>query len=174
MVWVLIAIGSVVAVSAVVVVIGAMLPKEHSVSRMAHYNRSPADIWEVITDYAGQVAWRSDLLRVERLPNRGGREVWQETDKRGQALDFETVESNSPRHLVRRIANENLQFGGAWTLDISDFGEVTSVTITENGEVYNPVFRFISRFIIGQTATIDGYLRDLGTKLGVDVDVTGV
>ena len=40
------------------------------------------------------------------------------------------------------------------------------VTITEHGSVYNPVFRFVSRFIMGHTATIDGYLRALGRKFG--------
>jgi hypothetical protein len=35
------------------------------------------------------------------------------------------------------------------------------LTITEEGEIYNPVFRFVSRFVIGYTATIDGYLARL-------------
>ena len=37
--------------------------------------------------------------------------------------------------------------------------------ITENGEVYNPLFRFMSRFVFGHTATIDKYLEDLGQVL---------
>jgi hypothetical protein len=41
-----------------------------------------------------------------------------------------------------------------------------TLTITENGEVYNPLFRFVSRFIIGQTATMDGYIKALNAKLG--------
>ena len=174
MVWIILVIAIVAAISAVVVTIGSALPKKHHVSRRAHFNRSPVEIWEVMTDYAGQASWRTDVRRVERLPDRNGRPVWRETDRRGQALEIETVESVAPHRLARRIANENLAFGGSWTYEIGEYGEVTSLTISEDGEVYNPVFRFINRFIIGQTATLDAYLRALAKRLGVDVTITGV
>ena len=172
MIWLLVAIGAVMGVAVLVVFVGSMLPKEHSVSRRAHFNHTPEAIWEVISDFANQTSWRTDVRSVERLPDKQGRQLWNETDKRGQTLTFETVESVAPRRLVRRIANENLAFGGSWTMEIGEYGEVTSLTITENGEVYNPVFRFMSRFIIGQTSAIDGYLRALGRKLGVEVTIT--
>ena len=175
MIWIVVAVALVVvAVAVLVVSVGATLSKEHHASRMAHFNRSPQEVWEAISDFAEQAAWRSDLRRVKRLPDRNGRPVWEETDNRGQSLMMETVESRPPRRLVRRIANERLPFSGSWTMEIAEYGEVTSLTITEDGEVYNPVFRFVSRFIIGHAATIDKYLRDLGSKLGVDVTITGV
>jgi hypothetical protein len=43
------------------------------------------------------------------------------------------------------------------------------VTITERGLVGNPIFRFVSRFVIGQTATMDSYLRALGKRFGEEV-----
>ena len=174
MIWVVVAIGIVIGGSALIVGIGALLPKRHSVSRMAHFNRSAQEIWKVITDFGDQASWRTDISRVERLSDRAGRPVWRETDRRGQSLEIETVESVAPRRLVRRIMNENLPFSGSWTMEVANFGEVTSLTITEDGEVRNPVFRFLSRFITGQTATIDQYLRSLASKLGVDVTITGV
>jgi hypothetical protein len=33
--------------------------------------------------------------------------------------------------------------------------------VGENGEIYNPFFRFVSRYIVGHHRTIDGYLRAL-------------
>ena len=172
MIWLLVAIGAVIGVAVLVVFVGSMLSREHSVSRRAHFNHTPEAIWEVISDFANQTSWRTDVRSVERLPDKQGRQLWNETDKRGQTLTFETVESVAPRRLVRRIANENLAFGGSWTMEIGEYGEVTSLAITENGEVHNPVFRFMSRFIIGQTSAIDGYLRALGRKLGVEVTIT--
>ncbi len=41
----------------------------------------------------------------------------------------------------------------------------TRVRVTEDGEVYNPLFRFVSRFIMGHTATMDRYLDDLAAVL---------
>jgi hypothetical protein len=32
--------------------------------------------------------------------------------------------------------------------------------------VYNPLFRFISRYVMGHTATIESYLRALGKRFG--------
>jgi len=34
--------------------------------------------------------------------------------------------------------------------------------ITEDGEIYNPLFRFVSRYVIGETQTIDPHLVDVG------------
>jgi hypothetical protein len=42
----------------------------------------------------------------------------------------------------------------------------TQVTITEKGTIPNPVFRFLSRFVFGYTATQDAYLRALGRAFG--------
>jgi hypothetical protein len=174
MVWIISLIAITATLVALVVTIGSMLPRVHHVSRRAHFNFSPVEIWEIITDYAGQASWRTDVRRVERLPDRNGHPVWRETDRRGQALEIESVESVAPLWLVRCIVNENLAFGGSWTYELGEYGEVTSVTVTEDGEVYKPVFRFINRFIIGQTATIDAYLRALAKRLGVDVTITSV
>ena len=48
-------------------------------------------------------------------------------------------------------------------------GNSTRVTVTEHGEVYNPIFRVVSKYIMGQTSTIDSYLTALGKKFGNDV-----
>jgi hypothetical protein len=67
----------------------------------------------------------------------------------------------APQQFVSRIADPNLPFGGTWTIDLKPEGAGTRVTITEHGEVYNPIFRFMSRFVFGHTATIDAYLTAL-------------
>ena len=38
------------------------------------------------------------------------------------------------------------------------------VTITEHGQVFNPVFRVMSRFVFGHTATIEAYLTNLARR----------
>jgi hypothetical protein len=44
-------------------------------------------------------------------------------------------------------------------------GSVTRLTITERGVVYNPVFRFASRFIIGHAGSIEQYLAALEGRI---------
>jgi hypothetical protein len=48
-------------------------------------------------------------------------------------------------------------------------GAGSRVRITERGEVYNPVFRFMSRFVMGHSATARAYLMSLGRKYGAEV-----
>ena len=56
-------------------------------------------------------------------------------------------------------------------MEISEVGEVTSLSVNESGQIDNPIFRFMSRFIIGQRAAIDKYLAALGKRLGVEVTI---
>jgi hypothetical protein len=94
---------------------------------------------------------------------------WREIGKDGK-ITFETVESTAPTGLVTRIADLSLPFGGSWTYELEPDGDGCVVTVTEHGQVRNPAFRFMSRFVLGHTATIDGYLTALGTRFGEQVE----
>ena len=161
--WLLVAVAVVAGSVAAVALVGALLPKAHVASRSARFSQPPETLWAMIT---GPPDWRPELKSFEALPPSEGRRRWRETDRHGQAITYEEVESISPRHLVARIADTNLAFGGGWTYDIAPVSRGCILTITENGEVYNPIFRFVSRFVVGHTATIDAYLKALRTKLG--------
>jgi len=41
-----------------------------------------------------------------------------------------------------------------------------ALTITENGEVYNPLFRFMARYIFGYEGTIENHMAALKKHLG--------
>ena len=38
------------------------------------------------------------------------------------------------------------------------------VRITEDGEIYNPIFRFVSRFVMGYETTMKQYLSSIGRR----------
>jgi hypothetical protein len=143
-------------VPAIVVLIGAMLPKEHVASRSTLLHASPNEVFSLI---AGPSDWRG--LKYEVLTQTPL--VWRETDSSG-AIAYERVETIAPRRIVNRIADPKLPFGGSWTYEMAPSGDGTELTITENGEVYNPLFRFVSRFIMGHSATIEKYQRDLAAR----------
>ena len=143
----------------IVIAIGYALPVEHVASASATFARPPDRMFDVISDVQGYPAWRSDVERVELLTG-GPPKRWREYGS--DNIAFETVAQEPPRRLVVRIADRELPFGGTWTYELAPDGSGTRVTITEHGEVYNPVFRFMSKFVFGHTATIDTFLRDLG------------
>ena len=41
----------------------------------------------------------------------------------------------------------------------------TRLSITEDGSVYNPIYRFVSRFFLGYTTTADAYLDALEARM---------
>ena len=152
--------------------IGSSLPTTSTISRRAHFNHRPETLWEIIADFQSQTVWRDGLVKVERLPNKNGRQIWRETVNQEPPLTLETVESIPPRRLVRRLSDQRVSFEHSWTLEIGEYGEVTSLTITENNEIHNPIFRFMSRISIKRTGDIDKYIKSLGKKLGVGVTIT--
>ena len=163
--WILIIVGALVGLVAIVCLVGMMVPEHHTATRRARYEQPQEAIWDAITDFPGTADWRSAVNSMERLPDRNGRQVWRESGVFGP-MTYEIEEFVPPTRLVMRIADPELPFGGRWIYEIAPTNDGCTLTITEDGEVYNPIFRFMSRFVFGYTATMEEYLRDLGAKFG--------
>ena len=160
--WTLLVLAGVVLV---VACIGWLLPKEHVATRSGRYRQPPEAIWKAITDIEAMPSWREGLKSVQRLPDRNGLPVYVEVSGSG-TLPYETAEMDAPRKLVTRIADPKLPFGGTWTFEITPTNDGATLRITERGYVTNPIFRFMSRFVFGQTSTMESYLRSLAKKFG--------
>jgi uncharacterized protein YndB with AHSA1/START domain len=148
-----------------VVLIGYALPKQHVAARVIALRQKPADVFALISNFKDGPAWRAGLRQVELLPDRDGHTRFRESSKNG-SITMEVVEWNPPERLVTRIDDKNLPFGGIWIFEVSPSAEGSRLNITERGEVYNPVFRFVSRFILGYTGTLDTYLTSVARKFG--------
>lgn len=160
---VLIVAGLLVLVVVLMVVIGSLLPKRHEVSRSALIAAPPAGVYRALTAFESAPQWRSDVVRVELLGEAGGYLRFREHGRHG-AVTYEVVEQTPERLLVTRIVDRDLGYSGSWTYALAPEGAGTRVTITERGEVSNVLFRFLSRFVFGHTATIDKYLAALSAR----------
>lgn len=163
--WILTIAGSAAGLIALVWLIGLSLPVGHVASRTVRLKQPPEAVWQVLTDYAAQATWRSDVEKIDRLPDHDSHPVWRETLRDGMSFPLETTEAQPPARLVRKIADPKLPFGGAWTYEIAPAEGGSILTITENGEVYQPIFRVVSRFT-NQAASIEGFLTALARKFG--------
>ncbi len=170
--WLGIIAGALIGIAVIVWVVGMLLPPGH-VATASISLRQPADsVWTVIRDFASYPDWWSNAAAVTRDTDREA-EIWVLEDPRGGRLPIEIVESDPPRRLVTRIAgDEALPFGGTWTYEIEPGDDAVTVTVTEQGEVYNPIFRFFSRFIFGHFTTIESYLAGLAARFGEEVEIT--
>jgi hypothetical protein len=116
------------------------------------FHRAPADVWPVVTGTA----------QASNVP-------------------VDVLESSPPHRLVTRVKETQRNFGGTWTIAIvavpdpsSGSGQTASlVTITEDGWVANPIFRFMSRLVIGHHATMDTLLKQVAKKFGEEPVLSG-
>jgi uncharacterized protein YndB with AHSA1/START domain len=159
----------VVGLALIVVVIGYLLPVKHVATVAARVPATPEQVWGALTDVAAYPTWRGDVTSVELLPTDSGHVAWSERGK-NNTIAFVVEAAERPRRLVTRITDKSLPFGGGWEYAIASEGAGSRVQITEHGEVYNPVFRFVSRFIMGHTATASAYLKSLGARFGATVE----
>jgi uncharacterized protein YndB with AHSA1/START domain len=151
-----------------IVVIGALLPKRHVVTRSATFRATPEQVFALIT---GPQSWCPDVRRSETISDPAGRTLLIETTGDGKTVTYELLAVTPPKSLTRRIATPNLPYTGSWTFSLEPGNGITTVRITEDGEVYNPLFRFVSRFILGHTRTIDDYFHALGQATSQKIEI---
>lgn len=158
--WLIRVIGVVVAVVTLMAGVGWLLPVGHQATRTAIIPAPPALVFARLQDVAQYPSWRLDVVEVEVLDMRDGLPRFRETGEFGPII-FRVEQADPPTLLRTRIDDPGQPFGGTWTYVLVPDDGGTRLTITEDGEVYNPFFRFLSRFVFSQTATMDSYLRHL-------------
>ncbi len=165
--WFVVALGALVGMVVAMTLVGYCLPRRHVASRSLALLIDPEQVWKTLIDYPGQMSWRRGLTAVERRPDSDGAEVWLESFGRN-AVDFRTAEATPPSLLVRRIDDEVGPFRGRWEFSLEPGPALKGcrVTLPEHGEVDNPFFRFVTRFVIGPATTLEGFLKDLAAKFG--------
>lgn len=157
-----------VAAIALVFLIGFLLPREHTAAVRAMYHARPERVYAAIADVEAGPAWRTGMKKVEVLARDPLR--WRETAEWG-VITFVRDEAVPNQKIVTRIADADQGFGGTWIYVLSQpaHGAGTTLTITENGTVSNPLFRFMSRFVFGHYTSLEAYVEDLGKHLGETV-----
>jgi carbon monoxide dehydrogenase subunit G len=170
--WVLIVVGGIVALMALMALIGACVSRDHRATSAISLRRPPDTVWKTVRDIGGLPAWFPAMQLSERLPDRDGHEVWRQKMS-GFDVPIIVVESSPPRRLVTQIdRTAGGAFGGTWTYELISDGAGTRISVTEAGWIGNPIFRFMSRFLFGYYGSLDKYLKALGTRFGETVQPT--
>lgn len=161
MVWIAYVAGGLAGLVAVMALIGLALPRAHVAARRAVIAAPPEAVWAALTDLDAQPRWRRGLQQLERL----GERRFRERSRQG-AITFEVTEERPPELWITRIADDKLPFGGRWIYELAPEGAGTRLTITEDGFIKNPVFRFLAATVYSTASTLEAFLRDLGAHLG--------
>jgi hypothetical protein len=159
--WILGVIGVVLALGAIVYGVGASLRRDHvaSVERVI-----PQPIEQVaarIRDVSAYPQWRN--VEVEDVAESDGAITYVEIAD-GDRIAYRRTEPEQGRVFISVITDDTLPFGGQWTFTLTTEGVNTRVRIEERGEVRDPLYRFFSRFVFGQTASMEQYLERLAAS----------
>lgn len=160
-------VGVIVLLAVVMAVVGSRLPKDHTASRSIVLHRSTKEVYDVVRDFGSAPSWRSGVKSVEVQTQPDGKVRFREVGS--DTIDYEVAEDVPGQKLVTRILNTDLGYGGKWTYELIPEGGATRVKITEDGEVSNVLFRFMSRYVFGHTSTMDTYLTSLAKRFGENV-----
>lgn len=158
-------VGVIVLALLLMAVVGSLLPKEHSATRSVVLHKSPESVYAFARDFESIPKWRSDVREVKITTDPNGRLHFREEGRHG-TVNYELTEDVPSRRMVTRITDTDLGYAGKWTYVFAAEGANTRLSITEDGEVSNVIFRFLSRYAFGHTSTIDSYLTSLGRHFG--------
>jgi uncharacterized protein YndB with AHSA1/START domain len=166
--YVLSAVLALVCVVALLYVVGLFLPAKHVASRSVEFKATPEAVFNLVTDVKNSLNWRTSLQEIKMLDA----DSWTEVQKGGDEISFR-VKSKTPSSRVEIEVINNSDFGGTWvgTFEPTASGG-TKVTFTENGEIYNPFFRTMSKLFFDMGATLEQYLGELSRKLGENSPIT--
>jgi hypothetical protein len=146
------------------IAVGTSLPMYHVATCSAVYAQSAPALFSTVEDDASSPTWRSDVTKVVSMRGERGKRVWVETNRNGQTVAYAEYQRILNRGILRGIEDLTLPYGGLWAYSFRPSGSGTTVTITETGWIYNPIFRLVEHFVTGYTGTIHTYLVDLGRK----------
>lgn len=141
--WLLRIVAALIAFVVALTLTGYSLPVDHEASRSAEFNKPPDAVFALVSDLNGYASW------------------WPEGAETGVAV----VESVPPSRFVTKIDEPDAPFGGTWTMEIAPTPTGSRLTITERGEIYNPLFRTLARFVFGYSSTIESCLEAAQRRL---------
>jgi uncharacterized protein YndB with AHSA1/START domain len=153
-----------------IIIAGGLVAREHQITRTVALAAPPGAVFAAIADLEAMPAWRPEVSRVERVSDPDGLlPTYRALGVRG-TVTWTVVEVRPPTRLTLRIEGAGPGFSGTWSFDVAaaSSGDAagTQLTITERGDIDNPLFRFLSRFVVGYGKGLDTYVAALVRHLG--------
>ncbi|MQG18542.1 MAG: hypothetical protein FI687_02035 [SAR202 cluster bacterium] len=144
---------------------------QYEISSIAYYNCDLKKLWTLVTDFPNQTNWRTGIIQVEKVSDISGRNIWQETNANGQVMKIETLEYSPMRRLVRRLINENEDGEIIWIYDFAEVGEISTLKISEQGKLLNPILKLISKINSSKSKVLNRYFEDVANELKVSLKI---
>jgi len=163
--WILLIMALLVSIVVAILVGGMATPRRHVATRTLVLRASPDTVWQLIRTVHKYPDWRDDTQSVSVSADSEGPLQWTEVGRQ-KSVSYRATLDEAPHRFSSQITDDDLGYTGEWQYVITPTDSGTRVTITETGEVGNPMFRFFGTHFVGYTREIDACLRDLAQHLG--------
>ena len=140
---------------------GFFLPATTEIRRQADLAAPLDRVFALVTDVAGQSAWRSDVGSVSMAPD--GR-AWVETAPDGSTIAFRTTALEQGR-LFAIAYQSSRGFEGVWEGRFEALPNGTRLDLMERVTIQSPITRALGRLFAPPGAHADLYLKDLEAAL---------
>jgi hypothetical protein len=152
----------VVALIAIVLIIGLFLPKERTFTKTAVLNSDVTKVFNLVSDFKNQTTWRNDVKEIIGIDEN----TWTEVPQKGTAITFK-VKQKIVNEIFEIEIIEPKNFNGYWVGTFKHTKENrTAIEFKEVVTISNPFFRTISYLFVDLDKTMDLYLQNLKQKLG--------
>lgn len=152
---------SIVAIIAMVFIIGLFIPKERTFTKTAVLHSDVNKVFNLVSDFKNQTTWRNDVKEVIVIDGN----TWTEVPKKGTPITFKTKQKIQNELFEIEII-EPKNFSGYWVGTFEETTAGTKVVFKELVTIDNPLFRVMSLIFVDLDKTMEVYLNNLKTKLG--------
>ncbi len=177
MTWPLIIVLAIVALIALPVVIGFLMPVRYEGTAVVEYERTVQQVWDRLQDVEAHPMTGKMMKSVETLPPDQGRPVWKEDMGRGEVITVRTTVFEPPRHMTREMSSATVNMTSRWEYGLEPAGEGCRVTLSgvtdiERGTWHTPIFRVMMVLGGGVKKGLDIQLDMLASTLGTEAPRT--
>lgn len=156
-----VAVLSIVALVALVFVIGLFIPKQKEYLKTTDLKSSPESVFQIVTDFENQTLWRNDVQEIKVIDQN----TWTEVPKKGTPITFRTKQKIQNQLFEIEII-EPKSFQGYWVGAFEQIPTGTKVVFKEVVVIENPFFRVMSTIFVDLDQTMEVYMSNLKAKLG--------
>lgn len=142
--WIVIIVAALVLIVGFIYLLGFLLRIKHQAMVESQLQIPPENLWKILTSPADYKGWRKEIKELKVIDDRH----WSELNAHNDTINYRADWVEQNRKLSTVILNENLPYGGRWEFEITKTDTGSHLRITENGEVYNPIFRFMSKLYL--------------------------
>ena len=160
--WILIVLGSIVALIALVFVVGSVLPERYRASGYVDASLTAAELWPKLLDYKAHPMAARMAKGIEPLPDENGLPVWLES-LGATTVRVRTVESEAPVRIVREMSDSVVPMTARAVIELEEREGGCRVRMSNDimirrGTWHVPVFRLMMTVFCGVQGGIKAYL----------------